>query len=173
MSEYKPVTVVDTDDNPLGGMSFSDALATRAIRRLAKVFIRRSSGELFLQKRSETIALYPGVLDQSAGGHVDWGDSYEETAHKELREELGIDTELYEIAYLYAEEKGIGNPSLYTWSKIYLGTYDGDLTYAPEEVAGGEWLLVAEIDERLRTDPDAFVPAFHEVWRVSRDALLS
>lgn len=168
MAVYKPVTIVDRDDNVIGYLPLFDAIDQGAIRRTAKVFIRRSSGEIFLQKRSDTVAFFPGVLDQSAGGHVDEGDSYEETAQKELKEELGIEASLHEIAHVFAEECREDGTLMYMWSKLYVGTFDGELLPDPEEVAGGEWLTPSEIDELVESQPDVFVPSFIPLWDASR-----
>jgi isopentenyl-diphosphate delta-isomerase type 1 len=47
-------------------------------------------GKLLLQKRSQTKDTYPKYWTSSCSGHVVSGDSYEETAERELTEELGI-----------------------------------------------------------------------------------
>lgn len=52
----------------------------------------RGGYDLLLQKRSSGKDSHPGCYDISAAGHVAAGDDYPETALRELREELGIQT---------------------------------------------------------------------------------
>lgn len=46
--------------------------------------------EVLLQKRSAGKDAYPGCYDISSAGHIHAGDDYEESAFRELKEELGI-----------------------------------------------------------------------------------
>ena len=54
------------------------------------VVIHPESGDILLQKRTMTKDIQPGKWDTAVGGHVDAGESVEEAAYRELREELGI-----------------------------------------------------------------------------------
>lgn len=48
------------------------------------------AGELVLQKRAESKPTYPGLWDVSCAGHVSAGESAEQSAVRELEEELGL-----------------------------------------------------------------------------------
>ena len=50
----------------------------------------RDRWQVLLQLRSREKDVYPGCFDISSAGHVDAGDDYQETALRELWEELGI-----------------------------------------------------------------------------------
>ena len=52
--------------------------------------IFNSSGELLIQQRAEDKDCWPGHWDTSVGGHVNPGESYEQTLARELDEELGL-----------------------------------------------------------------------------------
>mgnify|MGYP001595519605 CR=1 FL=1 len=77
-----------------------DKVIGRALRKEVhcdKFLIHRSvtvlvfiNGQLLLQKRSRTKDTYPFYWTSSCSGHVTAGDSYEETAKRELSEELGL-----------------------------------------------------------------------------------
>jgi len=60
------------------------------IHRSIAIAVFNSRGELFLQKRSATKDTDPLKWTISCSGHVSSGNTYEETAIRELREELGI-----------------------------------------------------------------------------------
>jgi isopentenyldiphosphate isomerase len=52
--------------------------------------VMNDKGEVLIHKRSATKDLYPNCWDLSVGGHVNYKDSYGETAIKEVGEELGL-----------------------------------------------------------------------------------
>ena len=58
------------------------------------VVVHPETGALLLQKRSRSKDIQPGRWDTAVGGHLDCGESYEQAAARELREELGISGEL-------------------------------------------------------------------------------
>ncbi|MEG7273233.1 NUDIX domain-containing protein, partial [Pseudomonas aeruginosa] len=48
-----------------------------------------SAGELCVQRRTPSKAVYPGYWDLAAGGIVQAGEPYTDSAARELKEELG------------------------------------------------------------------------------------
>jgi len=59
--------------------------------------------ELIFQHRAKDKDTYPDLLDATAGGHVDLGETYEESAIKELLEETGLSATEDELIYLNTE----------------------------------------------------------------------
>ncbi len=60
------------------------------ISRAAHIFVLNSKGELFLQKRASTKDIFPNLIAPSASGHTDIGEIPQQTAQRELKEELEI-----------------------------------------------------------------------------------
>lgn len=60
------------------------------IHRAIGILIFNKKGQLLLQKRSKNKDLNPGMYTLSASGHVDKGETYYQTAKRELFEELGV-----------------------------------------------------------------------------------
>jgi len=90
MTEY--FYVVDEKDRVIGKATREECHSSnRLIHRSVYVFLLDSEGRLFLQKRSSKKDLYSGYYTGSATGHVDYGETYEEAARRELKEELGIE----------------------------------------------------------------------------------
>lgn len=86
--------VVDTYGNPTGRIvSRDEAHRLAFLHRTAHVWIiRRRAGrmQVLLQKRSHHKDSYPDQWDISSAGHIPAGESWGESAVRELREELGI-----------------------------------------------------------------------------------
>jgi 16S rRNA (adenine1518-N6/adenine1519-N6)-dimethyltransferase len=90
------LAVVNDQDHPVEPRDRATIHREGLMHRAVHVFILNRQGDLFLQKRSHRKDRFPNRWDSSAAGHVDAGESYDDCAHRELREELGIATELIE-----------------------------------------------------------------------------
>jgi isopentenyl-diphosphate delta-isomerase type 1 len=65
--------------------------------RSVHIFIFNSQGNLYLQLRAPHKDQYPDHWDSSAAGHTDPGESPQETAGRELMEELGLTIPLTKV----------------------------------------------------------------------------
>ncbi len=54
------------------------------------IFLARSDGKILLQRRSSSNKIFPYCWDSSSSFHVTFGESYEQAARRELREETGV-----------------------------------------------------------------------------------
>lgn len=83
--------VVDEDDNVVGQARRGEVHKDKnLLHRSIGVAVFNHRGELFLQQRSATKDTYPLCWTISCSGHVNSGESYDETVRRELKEELGI-----------------------------------------------------------------------------------
>lgn len=85
--------VVDECDKLIGIMPRRRVHLERLRHRAVQIGVVDAGGRIWLQKRAATKDAYPGAWDLGATGHVDPGESYDEAARRELREELGIAAE--------------------------------------------------------------------------------
>lgn len=100
--------ILNEDGSYAGVLEFKEAIKSGAIRADARVFVFNFEGELLLQKRSGKV-MFPHTESESASGHVDPGETYLETAQRELKEELGIETELHLVAEHYRDDTAMGS----------------------------------------------------------------
>src|SRR3989338_8594042 len=68
--------------------------------RAINLFLRNSTGELWIPRRTAHKKLHPLALDYSCAGHVQSGDTYEGTLKKEVMEELNMNTDEYDVRVL-------------------------------------------------------------------------
>ena len=132
-------------------------LRHRAVHVL--MFDRR--GDLFLQKRSRWKDRHPGQWDSSAAGHVNAGDTYADTAPREVREELGIDAQPIEVASLAACES-----TGWEFVRLFRAEHDGPFTLPPAEIESGAFFTRDQIARWIAARPQDFAPGFLECWRV-------
>ncbi|MEM3745724.1 MAG: NUDIX domain-containing protein [Candidatus Bathyarchaeia archaeon] len=145
MSKDEHLYVVDENDNVIGWASRGECHKRGLIHRSVYVIVLNDRGEVFLQKRSMSKDLYPGLYACSASGHVEYGESYEEAARRELREELGVNAQLKWVGKFkcFSEiEREI--------SAIYLCRYNGPFKLDAEEISEGKFVSIEEIKRMLK-----------------------
>jgi len=152
------VVIVNDKNEVIGSEEFKTAIENCMIRRIVRVFVTNSEGQIFLQKRNDNKELAPGCWDVSAAGHVDEGESYYEAAKRELLEEVGIkDVELKKIAKFLTEEK-FGALEARSFDELFEVNFDGNLKLDSNEIKGGDWFSLNKIREMIKENPDKFAP---------------
>ncbi|HHD57480.1 MAG TPA: NUDIX domain-containing protein, partial [Desulfobulbaceae bacterium] len=122
------------------------------------ILVFNTQGELFVQKRTMNKDMYPGYLDVAAGGVVLAGESYEQSAERELEEELGIKAKIRFLFDQYYEDRDNR-----VWGRIFSCIHEGPFTFQPEEIADG-WFM--PIDKALHlSKKEPFTPDGLEILR--------
>ena len=167
--EYKKITVVDEEDAVIGFVSYDEAIEKEMIRRASVVFLFDEQGNLLVQKRSAHISK-PLQLDKSVGGHVDEGETYLETAVREMEEELGLSAILLtEVMLSYRS----------TTESFFDGVFKGvisrstPINFDPHEVDSVYWMSIDELEAKMQNEPELFNRGFISMWKDLRDKILS
>lgn len=146
------LTLVDKDNNVIGSIERGMAHSQGVYYRTIFVLVINERKEELIQKRSATKDLYPNCWDLSVGGHVIYGDSYEETATREIEEELGIKADPSDLQY--KGEVLVKLPS----SNEYFHVFEYKLKStdliqpAGEEISQIKWLGMDGIKRAWRTE---------------------
>lgn len=146
------VQIVDRDNCEVEALPRHLMRSRGQIHRACYILVLNARREIFVQKRTMTKDIYPGFWDVAAGGVVLAGESYEDSAVRELAEELGVgNTPLTPIFDHYFEDA-----SNRVWGRIFCCTHEGPFILQPEEVEDGRFLPPAEILARSRNE--SFTP---------------
>ncbi len=156
--------VVDQKDLPKRAAPRSLVHANNLLHRAVHVLIFNPAGEVFLQFRSPSKDRHPLKWDSSAAGHVNAGEEYDQTAARELREELGIETPLKRLAKLPASER---TGQEFIW--LYIGSYNGEMQLNPSEIDAGRFFPPEIVDRWIQARPNDFATGFLECWKVWRE----
>ncbi len=160
------ITTVNDDDEVIGYMQLPEALALGLRRRISAVFIFNHSGNILIQRRA-ALVLSPNLLDFSAAGHVNEGDTYIESAKNELVEELGVvATDLRPVA---APLKIL---DMYVSVFKSVVPDDVSITLNQEEVATTRFVSYEELAEMVLRHPSQFAKPFLAVWPHVYDKIL-
>ena len=146
--------LVDNDDQVIGTIVRNDAMSlppegSRFIRGVS-VVVTDGSGRVWTPIRNTNKSIAPGGYDNSAEGHLSVGETYEQCAVRELREETGIDATIddLELRY-YGKHPGIP----YIFKFFLLQT-----TQQPalsDEHTSGKWLTPQQIMDAINSGKSA------------------
>jgi 16S rRNA (adenine1518-N6/adenine1519-N6)-dimethyltransferase len=147
--------VVDENDRVIGSKPRNEVHVNKLRHRAVHIWLFNKSGELFLQKRSPWKLDHPGLWCSSTAGHLNSGESYEDAAHREMMEEIGVDSPLVKIWKIEASpETG------YEFLEVFVGAAEGPFRFAPGEVEAGSFFLVEQIERWIAETPEEFTPLF-------------
>lgn len=129
-SDAELIAWVDEQDRLLGSLPRAQLRERGLIGRGTFILLFNGAGELCVHRRTLSKALYPGYWDVAAGGMVLAGESYAESAARELEEELGIGgVELREHRRFFFDQ-----PDNRLWCAVFSAVSDAPLCLQPEEV---------------------------------------
>lgn len=137
-------------------MPLTEARKQGLNHRIVLVALRDASGRLCLQRRAETKDVYPGRWDLSATGHVQAGESREEAARRELKEELGIDAVRLTRSVSLAASPKTGNASI---TLYFAGPCHTAPTPDPAEVSEVMFVDGDELSGLIEQFRSMFTPA--------------
>lgn len=162
---------VDENDQVIGETTIPEAKENGWPRRISRIFLFDGEGNILVQKRGPDMVSYPNRLDQSAGGHVDLGETYMEAAYREMKEELGIEgVDLKEIVVSYRNRD--------CFEAGYVGIIDKNTKFNPDkrEVAELLWMSIADFEDGLRNDSGVYgkyIDVLDRFWFDNRDKILN
>jgi len=139
-SDAERVAWVDERDRPLGALPRAELRERRLIGRGTFILLFNGAGQLCVHRRTLSKAIYPGYWDVAAGGMVQAGENYPESAARELEEELGIaGVALREHGRFFFDE-----PDNRLWCGVFSAVSDAPLVLQPEEVLEARFIAPAE-----------------------------
>jgi isopentenyldiphosphate isomerase len=160
-SEQELICQVDEHDHIVGQCLRGDAHRLGLRHRSVHILVFNPKGELFLQKRSSTKDVNPGLWDTSAAGHVDFGESYDLCARRELAEELGIkSTEALQPLFKLEASADTG----WEFVQVYQLIHGGELHLESKDIIDGCWLSLAELETWIAQGGKGLTLSFQILW---------
>lgn len=144
------LTQVDENNQLIGSISRGEAHETAGVfYRTVYILVKNDKDEVLVQNRSSTKDLYPGCWDLSVGGHVNFGKSYEETAVRELKEELGLDVTQDDL--LLKGEVLVRLPKTGEYFHVFEYNLKPGEKIAPskEEINKTRWITIADMKKSM------------------------
>ncbi len=153
------VVLVDQADIEVGTAEKIEAHDKGLLHRAVSVFLFDSQGRLLIQQRAGTKHIFAGLWANSSCTHPRPAESSVEAGRRSLRNELGLDAELIDLAtfdYRATDETtGLTEAEV---DHVLIGSTDEEPEPNPKEVADHAWITIAGLRDRMRDEPQAFVP---------------
>jgi isopentenyldiphosphate isomerase len=144
------LTEVDENNKVIGPIPRGIAHKSSKIYRTIAIFVKNSSGKYLWQKRSDTKDLYPNCWEGSAGGHVDFGYTYIDTAIRELEEELGIVASKNELVFLGEVLVKLPSSREFFHAYEYSLKSNDHIRLAEDETGDIMWMTMGEAQKSIR-----------------------
>lgn len=135
--------LVDAENRRIGRAPRRQVRAQNLLHRGVGILCWNSLGQLYVHQRTSTKDLFPSLYDMMVGGAVEAGEEYLPAARREIREELGVESDdlRFILEHLYE------GPKNRSFIHLFEVTWDGPIRWQPEEIVWGEWM---DFDEVVR-----------------------
>ena len=152
--------VVDERDQVLRQASRHEVHKNGWRHRAVHIFVFNGAGELFLQKRSRWKDVFPSRWDSSAAGHLNAGEDYEETALREVQEEMGVTVARVELLARIEASAMTG----WEFVRLYRAEHEGPFRLPPAEIETGGFFPAEVVREWIARRPEDFATGFVECF---------
>lgn len=153
--------VVDEANEVMRQASRHEVHTQKLRHRSVHIFVFNKKGDLFLQKRSRWKDANPGRWDSSAAGHVNAGCDYDETAGRELLEELGVEAPLTPVGAMEA-----GPETGWEFVRLYRTEHDGPFRWPRAEIESGLFFPIPLLERWMAARPQDFCRSFLRMFRL-------
>jgi len=160
----KPIQIVDENDYPTSEGTKQEAWDNGLRHRVVRIMIENDAGEILLQHRSPTKDIFPDCWDNSAAGHVDAGEDYDQAAIRELEEELGLSgIKLTQIGKYASDETWKGHRL-----KRFTTVYKAHSDQTPQKLEAGKvddarWFKLGDVKAMIENQPDKVSDGLRQV----------
>ena len=147
--------VVDKMDQVIGQATRREIHQRNLLHRSIHILVFNSQNKVFLQKRSMAKDENPGLWDTSSAGHVDSGETYDDCAHRELWEELGINAILKPLDKIEACQE-----TYQEHVEVYTCRTNSAIKINLDEISEGKYFDLRILESEVQKNPEQFTSSF-------------
>ena len=162
MKEF--VVLVDQDDQKLGLMEKQQAHVAGLLHRAFSVFVFNSNGELMIQQRAASKYHSPTLWTNTCCSHPRDNETYDQAAHRRLKEEMGFDCDLeFKFSFIYKAHLD-NNLTEHELDHVFIGTYNDEPKLNPEEVMAYRWFDLMDLKKDIEKNPQNYTAWFKIIF---------
>ncbi|MDO8513115.1 MAG: NUDIX domain-containing protein [bacterium] len=155
--------IVNEKDEVIGADTKFNKFEKELISRNVVAFLKNPKGKYVVVRRAPTKKSFPNLLDISACGNVNKGETYQEAIKREIKEELGIECSVRLLTKIYNESCENGKKVKY-FTAIFLGTTREKLRPNKEHEIQ-QSMNIDELGLKIKNNPELFTPFFVNDFR--------
>jgi len=159
------LNVVNENDEVVGQETREKIHQDGLLHREIHVYFVTPDKKIIFQHRAKDKDTFPDLLDATVGGHVEIGDSYEQTAIKEMAEETGVPIKISDLVPINKIKKSLKDEATNkinnTFNSRYIYIYRGrinDLKIESGEALGFEAWSLEKLINLTNQDKAKFIP---------------
>lgn len=153
------VILVDSNDNPIGKATKSEAHKKPLLHRAFSIFLYHED-KLLIQQRAFHKYHSGGLWANTCCSHPVENLGITLDAEQRLFEETGIKCKVEEIFCFEYEHQFQEDLYEHEYDHVMIGDYVGEFKLNPDEVADMRWITFSEIEKKLEDQPKKFAPWF-------------
>lgn len=162
------VIIVDSDDQPKGLISKTEAHHRGLLHRAISVFLVNDKNEVLLQQRADEKYHSGGKWANTCCSHPIAGESTLQAANRRLMEEMGLSANL-EPAFITTYNLDVGNGMIeHELDHVFFGITNVEPTPHPGEVQSWKYMSWQEIANDLKNNPSLYASWFHELFPLAQ-----
>lgn len=134
------------------------------LHRVVHVLVEDEKGNILLQFRGPNVVTNPNTWDFATAGYVDPGESYKQTALRELAEELGLRGFNLQSLGVIREKEVINDREVNRFAGTFKAIVPAGTTFTLQEseVAKVKWFNPDEIKQLIANNSDEVTPYFRQ-----------
>ena len=156
-NENEMLPLVDEEGNIIGTATRGECHGgSKLLHPVVHLHVFNSRGELYLQRRPLWKDIQPGKWDTAVGGHIDIGENVAMALKREVKEEIGIETDT-QFLMKYVFESVRERELVF----VHKAIYDDDI-HPSDELDGGCFWTTEEINDAI--GKDILTPNFEQEY---------
>ena len=157
--------LVNSDDEEIGTLDKVSCHANKGVlHRAISVFLLNSKGEVLLQQRHESKALWGGYWSNACCSHPRLHETTHDAAQRRVLEELGLEVKLrfcFKFEYHAAFD---GSHAEHELCSVFVGVVHEDPVINETEVKDWRWVHPQVMDSYLQEDHPKLTPWLKIEW---------
>lgn len=150
---------VNEKDEVLGSVSRDEAHLKGLLHRSGMVFVVNSKSMILINERSSEKKTFPACYDSSVSFHVTYGETYEESAKRELLEEINIEAPLQCLGTFI--HKDLPEHQLVS---VFLCVSDIEPIIDPQEFSNHHFYTINEVERLMKNVK--ITPWLRDGWKL-------
>jgi isopentenyl-diphosphate delta-isomerase len=161
MIDEPQVILVNEQDEVLGFMGKEQAHLDGKLHRAISILLFNDQKDWLIHQRNPLKYHSGGLWTNTCCSHPAPNESTTDAAHRRLREEMGINTELnpeFSFQYLAKFDNGLTEHEL---DHVFFGKFNGKPMPDPNEISDWKWISRDQLEFDMQVHPEKYTVWFH------------